>query len=197
MRIRWTAAALVGLVAALPASAMAQDSPQPGGAGGMPAQDQAASPVGQGFRAAPRIDQTQLPSNQPPTAESPPSTIPSATAFEGQILLQEHDSLLATDFVGIPVANTAGETLGEVEDLIVGFDAAVDGVVIAVDRLIGFSRKTIAVAPNQLTLVMAENGQPNLIWDVPPDLLDQAPAFVPQAAGNPEAAPAEGGTGAQ
>ncbi len=83
----------------------------------------------------------------PSTAERslPPASMGAATAP-----MSAH--YLASNLIGREVLNPQGETIGEVEDLILSSDRGLDGVVISVGEFLGMGGKTVAVDPRYLSL---------------------------------------------
>lgn len=93
-------------------------------------------------------------------------------ALEGQIL--------ASGFIGKPVYNGDGdnaETIGKLNDLVIGPDGMVQAAVIGVGGFLGVGEKDVAVAPNQLKLSTRSDGNSWLVLNTTKDQLSAAPAF--------------------
>ena len=90
----------------------------------------------------------------PPAATGQAASEPAATAQPpagGIIAAQRDGQALTSDLVGSKVASASGETLGKVEDLIVGRDGKVEGAVLSVGGFLGIGDKEVAVPWNAVT----------------------------------------------
>jgi hypothetical protein len=101
---------------------------------------------------------------------------PEATALtkaaEGQ--------LLASGFLGTAVYNGDGdnaESIGKLNDLVIGPDGTVQAAVIGVGGFLGVGQKDVTVAPTQLKLSMRSDGNSWLVMNTTKDQLSAAPAF--------------------
>lgn len=144
---------LVGLLAAIPTSIAAQTADQPAAT---TAQDLAAT-----------------------TAETASEMTESAAApVEGQIVLQSEDTILADNLIGSRVYSDAGETVGDINDLIIKLDGTVEGVVIGVGGFLGLGEKDVAVQMDALSLSTdSEFGTIRLMLSATREELDAAPEF--------------------
>jgi hypothetical protein len=112
---------------------------------------------------------------QPDTSAQPPaggtsteqqSAAPEAEADKdkmaatggGQIVLQENDTFLASDFVGTNVYSPQDESLGEVTDLIFAKDGTLQGVVIGVGGFLGIGQKNVAFTMDRIQMTENEEG---------------------------------------
>lgn len=115
------------------------------------------------------------------TADSPAATedgTGTAQAVEGQIVLQSENTVLAEDLIGSNVFSNDGEVIGDVEDLIVSFDGAVEGIVIGVGGFLGIGEKPVAIAMTSLTARTDENGHTRLYTSATRADLEAAAEFV-------------------
>ncbi|MEZ5778183.1 MAG: PRC-barrel domain-containing protein [Paracoccaceae bacterium] len=144
---------LVGLLAALPATIAAQTADQP-------ATTTAEDPAATAAETAPEM------------TEAP------AAPVEGQIVLQSEDTILADNLIGSRVYSDTGETVGDINDLIINLDGSVEGVVIGVGGFLGLGEKDVAVKMASLSLnTDPEYGNIRLMLSATREDLEAAPAF--------------------
>lgn len=103
-------------------------------------------------------------------------------AVEGQIILQSEDTILANDLIGSSVYSPDGETVGDINDLIVNFNGDVEGVVIGVGGFLGIGEKEVAVEMAAISLLTPEDGEVRLILDATKEDLEAAEEFKTAAA---------------
>jgi hypothetical protein len=92
-----------------------------------------------------------------PEAEADKSDMAAATGG-GQIVLQDNDTFLASDFVGTNVYSPQDESLGKVTDLIFAKDGTVQGVVIGVGGFLGIGQKNVAFTMDRIQMTENEEG---------------------------------------
>lgn len=111
-----------------------------------------------------------------------------AKPVKGQIVLQDKDSILASTLIGSTVYSPANETVGDINDLIVGLDGKVQGVVIGVGGFLGLGEKDVAVKMDQITVQPEDANKSNvrLILNSTKADLEAAPEFKSVAAQNRE-----------
>lgn len=97
---------------------------------------------------------------------------------EGTIVMQDRDTVLASDLMGASVYNTEREAIGDINDMIVSIDGDVDGVVIGVGGFLGIGEKDVAVDMAAFDLQETEYGAPRLVLDTTAEELKAADAFV-------------------
>lgn len=88
------------------------------------------------------------------------------------------EAYLATTLMDRSVLNTAGETVGDVNDLILSKGGEIDAVVIGVGGFIGIGEKSVAVNFGELSMESDDDGRMNLILDTTEEELRAAPDFV-------------------
>lgn len=129
---------------------------------------------------------TETPTTPTPQAQSPepvPGTESSADAkeskpVEGQIVMQDSDSILASSMMGASVYSPNEETIGSISDLLVKTDGTVHGVVIGVGGFLGLGQKSVAIEMNKLTLTPQPDGSaPRLVLNQTKEELEAAPEF--------------------
>ncbi|PSH68258.1 photosystem reaction center subunit H [Phyllobacterium brassicacearum] len=106
------------------------------------------------------------------TMPAAPDASAMTTASEGQIL--------ASGFLGKSVYSGDGdnaETIGKLNDLVIGPDGMVQAAVIGVGGFLGVGQKDVAVAPDQLKLSIRSDGNSWLVLNTTKDQLNAAPSF--------------------
>jgi sporulation protein YlmC with PRC-barrel domain len=99
---------------------------------------------------------------------------PSATVeFLTKQKANEH---FASDLIGASVMDTAGETLGDVNDLLVGPEGDVTAAVIGVGGFIGIGEKNVAVPFNDLQ-TKTENDEMTVVLNTTKAELEAAPDY--------------------
>lgn len=101
-----------------------------------------------------------------------------AKPVEGQITMQDADTILADDLIGATVYNNTDATVGDIDDLIIGLDGTVKGVVIGVGGFLGLGEKQVAIEMASLEVVNDDAGNPRLITSATEEDLSAAPEFV-------------------
>jgi hypothetical protein len=127
-----------------------------------------------------------------PQAETaPPMTVESKELFKPMtgttidanapiFLKATEGQILASGFVGTAVYNGDGdnaETIGKLNDIIIGPDGTVQAAVVGVGGFLGVGEKDVAVAPTQLKLSKRSDGNTWLVMNTTKDQLNSAPAF--------------------
>ncbi|PJE29027.1 PRC-barrel domain-containing protein [Pseudooceanicola antarcticus] len=103
---------------------------------------------------------------------------PEAQAVEGQITLQDQDTILAEDLLGAPVYNNEDEKVGDINDLIIALSGNVEGVVIGVGGFLGLGEKDVAIEMAQLQVATSEGDVQRLVTSASRADLESAPEFV-------------------
>lgn len=104
--------------------------------------------------------------------EDPPKPI------EGQIIIQDRNTYLASTLVGSWVYAPDNTTIGDVNDVIINRDGDVAGVVIGVGGFLGMGEKPVAVTLDRLTIAQSEDlSSAKVVLNVSLAELDAAPAF--------------------
>ncbi|MCW5696767.1 MAG: PRC-barrel domain-containing protein [Bauldia sp.] len=148
-------AALAALVAA--GAAFAQNDPAP------------ADPAG-----PPVMDPDEPAADEPGLLDEAGAAPLDASPF---IELQAANELLATDFIGKPVFNTAAETLGSIDNLIVSVEGQLTGIVVGVGGFLGIGEKKVAIAISAVQLMSTDEGEMRFIVDLGRTAIENAPDF--------------------
>ena len=118
-------------------------------------------------------------------AETPVKGDPS----KGRFLSEIGEAGLASQWIGETVyASEAenAETLGEIEDLIVGTDGDIDAAVIGVGGFLGVGEKDVAVSFESLKFISKDGGDSYVVLETTKEELNSAPEFTVQAVTTPE-----------
>jgi hypothetical protein len=149
-------AALALFIASVPASVLAQNAP-------------ASDPAGQ----PPAVvlpDATAAPDAV--TKENPPKPI------DGQIILQDKATFLASAIIGGSVYSPSDESVGDVNDLVIKPTGEIEAIVVGVGGFIGIGEKNVAIALDRFTMEPTEDfASTKLVLNATKEELQAAPAF--------------------
>lgn len=109
------------------------------------------------------------------TTATMPTTVAAAPLFH----VATPGERQASRLVGATVYSSAGEKVGDVNDLLVDAAGKVSGVVVGVGGFLGVGEKSVALSWNAVTVGAEPNGKPRLSAAVTKDMLQKAPAFEP------------------
>ena len=170
----------------LSSAAMAQTSTTTTTTPKQPEATQPAAPVAPAAPAAPAAQSDSTAKTTVSEAKSDQSQ--PAKPVKGQIVLQDKDSILGSTLIGSTVYTPANETVGDINDLIVGLDGKVQGVVIGVGGFLGLGEKDVAVKMDEITVQPEDANKSNvrLILNSTKADLEAAPEFKSVAAQNRE-----------
>ena len=113
----------------------------------------------------------------------PRPTAPAATEVPkvpvtGQILVQDANTILAKELIGLTVYAPDKAKIGAISDLILGKDAkTVEGFVIGVGGFLGIGEKAVALKMDRLQINHNGDGTLQLMMDVKKEELANAPSF--------------------
>ncbi len=131
----------------------------------------AASATGTDTTAAPVTDATTTQSTTAPAAEA----IKSAVIVPPEALSNTR-VMTASDFIGKRVFTAGGEDIGEVNDLIVTDNGAVQAVILGVGGFLGIGEKDVAVAMNAIEM-QPDGNNVKLVVAASKDELNSAPSY--------------------
>jgi len=126
------------------------------------------------------------PATQPPAVVLPDATTaPDAVAkenppkpVEGQIILQDKATFLASAIIGGNVYSPSDESVGDVNDLVIKPTGEIEAVVVGVGGFIGIGEKNVAIALDRFTMEPTEDlGSTKLVLNATKEELQAAPAF--------------------
>lgn len=130
--------------------------------------------------AAVAAEATPMTAPKAPETTATPAPAIHADPMKTAVVLHHTDGTahLGSKIVGANVYSTAGEKLGDVNDLIIDGTGRLTGVVVGVGGFLGVGEKNVALSWNAVTVGAMEKGKPRLSVDVTRDALDKAAPFV-------------------
>lgn len=122
---------------------------------------------------------------QPPAAVEPAKPQSSTTTEEkmvdksGNVTWYQRatDDWPASEMIGTVVRNSAGENIGDVNELILANDGKVRAVVIGVGGFLGMGERDVAVAFNALKISRDQDNDEVIMIDATRDTLSNAPQW--------------------
>jgi len=100
--------------------------------------------------------------------------IPSNTFFKGQ---QSNQHLARERFLGAKVVNKDGQTVGTIDDLILGSGGQVEGVILGVGGFLGVGEKKIGVRIGALRITSSEGKTTITFPNATKDMLSAVEAY--------------------
>lgn len=177
-----TGTALALLLAASPA--LAQQSPAPESS----PSEQTTPPAAGAPSAAPESDDSM----ESPSAAAPESNAPTATTTSGDaqfVTAQQPGDWGASALIGQSVTNSANESVGEINDLIVDSSGKIIAAVVGVGGFLGIGERNVAVRYESMQVTRDDPNNMKVSLNVTKDTLQSAPEY--KMAGSSDAA---GGT---
>jgi sporulation protein YlmC with PRC-barrel domain len=107
-------------------------------------------------------------------AQTPGAPPGAATSF---ITQQPANEWLARVFIGQAIHNTAGEIVGDVNDLVFDRQGRISTVVIGVGGFLGIGEKSVGIPFDKLTFNVGKNGERVIVVALSKQDLTQAPVF--------------------
>jgi len=109
---------------------------------------------------------------------APASAIAQSGSPNGNfVTVQPADQWLATQFLGQAVTNAAGETIGDINDLLFDKTGRIANVVIGVGGFLGIGEKNVAIPYNTLQITADPNGKRVVKVPLSRERLNAAPDF--------------------
>jgi sporulation protein YlmC with PRC-barrel domain len=93
------------------------------------------------------------------------------------VTVQPADQWLATQFLGQAVTNAAGESIGDINDLLFDKTGRIANVVIGVGGFLGIGEKNVAIPYNTLQITADANGKRVVKVELSRERLNSAPDF--------------------
>ena len=114
-----------------------------------------------------------------PTPAPAPETPPAARTQDGQSMWYSHqaDEMRASKLIGTKVVNTANETVGDINEIILSKDGKIAAVVVGVGGFLGMGEREIAVDFNSIRKSRDSNNNLVLTMNASKDSLKAAPAW--------------------
>ena len=106
------------------------------------------------------------------TKQTPPKPV------EGQIIMQDMTTLLASNLMGATVYSPKDEVVGDVNDIIMTPQGQIQGMVVGVGGFLGMGEKDVALKMDKFTITPSDDGSVSkLVLNATVDELTAAPAF--------------------
>jgi hypothetical protein len=120
--------------------------------------------------APPAVAQTTT----PPGTSPPPAASPT-----GQPMWYSHqaDEMRASKLIGTKVVNTANETIGDINEIVLGKDGKVAAVIIGVGGLLGMGEREVAMNFDSIRMSRDSNNNLVLTVNANKDVLKAAPEW--------------------
>ena len=110
--------------------------------------------------------------------EAAEAEVPEGTPVEGQLFEQSADSFLASSLLGTNVISTTGEDVGEVDDMVLGADGSIEGVVVGVGGFLGLGERNVAVEFGTIQVQQdPDTGALAFVLNATEEELEAAPEF--------------------
>ena len=91
---------------------------------------------------------------------------------------QSPDDMVSSKLVGQSIINGANETIGEIADVVIGFDGKVKAWVVGVGGFLGIGTKYVAVDPSALHLQRIDGKTLRAVINTDKDQLRAAPEYI-------------------
>ena len=91
---------------------------------------------------------------------------------------QSPDDMVSSKLVGQSIINGANETIGEIADVVIGFDGKVKAWVVGVGGFLGIGTKYVAVDPSALHLQRVDGKALRAVINTDKDQLRAAPEYI-------------------
>jgi sporulation protein YlmC with PRC-barrel domain len=141
-----------------------------------PANPPAAAP------AAPAAAPTPAPSNATaPKSENTTATTTTTTTTTSNVNFKSamaQDEMLASKITGLKVRNSAGDNLGDINDVVLDKSGKVSAIIVGVGGFLGLGEKAVGVPFEAITFADATDGSHVGRLDTTKDALNAAPTFV-------------------
>ncbi len=113
------------------------------------------------------------------TSPTAPTTPPPAASPSGQPMWYSHqaDEMRASKLIGTKVVNTANETIGDINEIVLGKDGKVAAVIIGVGGFLGMGEREVAMNFESLRMSRDSNNNLILTANTTKDALKGAPEW--------------------
>jgi len=134
--------------------------------------------IASGLTTATFAQDAATPAPSTPDSTSPGATMPSQTS--GSVLLMDQQvdgQRLTSKVIGTAVYSTAGEHIGDINDVIIGSDGKVRGYLVGVGGFLGIGEKNVALSFDAVSPSVDNSGNPRLVVNLTKETLQDVPAF--------------------
>ena len=161
------------------AADQAQDAAQSTGEAVGSAVDEAADATGEAAQEVMEAaDQAAQEAADTVASEIDPSAEQAGEPINAVMTGDSFEGYLASDVMGATVMNASGESIGDVNDLIMGTDNALAGVVVGVGGFLGIGEKGVGLAMSALERSTTQDGEVSFTVDASAADLKAAPQFT-------------------
>jgi sporulation protein YlmC with PRC-barrel domain len=113
----------------------------------------------------------------PPDKMTPPSAAPGASTSAPQWYTAQAGEMRVSKLIGTTVKNAAGESIGDINEVVLGRDGKVAAVVIGVGGFLGIGEREVAVRFDSLRLAQGTDQRTTATLDATKDTLKAAPEW--------------------
>ena len=113
-------------------------------------------------------------SNPAPAPSSPPAA---TVAPQGEFYSNQTGDMRASKLIGTNVTNTANESVGEINDVVLGKDGKVAAVIVGVGGFLGIGEREVALSYGSLRFSRDSGGRDVIAVNATKDQLKAAPAW--------------------
>jgi hypothetical protein len=111
-------------------------------------------------------------------AQTTPAERPAATTTaDGQFYSHQPGQMRASKLIGTNVTNAANESVGEINDVVLGKDGKVAAVIIAVGGFLGMGEREVAISFSGLKIARDSGNRDVITVNATKDQLKAAPAW--------------------
>jgi sporulation protein YlmC with PRC-barrel domain len=111
--------------------------------------------------------------------ETAPANDMASDSGEKFFVYEAANQMTSDDLIGSDIKNAAGESLGDVEQIIVSTDGDLAGVIVGVGGFLGIGEKSVAINFDAITFETSpDSGETLLVLDSTKEELEAAPAFT-------------------
>ena len=113
------------------------------------------------------------------TSPPPPQTPPAATTPSGEPVWysRQADEMRATKLIGTKVVNTANETIGDINEIVLAKDGKVAAIIIGVGGFLGMGEREVAMDFKSIRMSRDQNNNLVLTVNATKDALKNAPEW--------------------
>jgi sporulation protein YlmC with PRC-barrel domain len=108
---------------------------------------------------------------------SPAALAQTATTADGHFYTHQQGEMRASKLIGTKVTNAANESVGEINDVVLGRDGKVAAVIIGVGGFLGMGERDVAISYGGLKFAKDSNGRDVITVNTTKDQLKAAPAW--------------------
>ncbi|MEM5501085.1 PRC-barrel domain-containing protein [Ahrensia kielensis] len=111
--------------------------------------------------------------------DTAPTTDMAATSTEKFFVYEAANQMTSDDLIGSDIKNTAGESLGDVEQIIVSTEGDLAGIIVGVGGFLGIGEKSVAINFDAITFETdPDSGDTLLVLNSTKEELEAAPEFT-------------------